>query len=108
MVRQVTKGPISAAGSEKFFRELFEASRDEAPEEMIFQLRDAASSGLRTGRSKAGRSQDHSKKGRGTSVGFDFRVRPDGAKQKRGFGWRTGVEVVRLLPWRELPVESDA
>ena len=37
------------------------------------------------------------KKGRGTSVGFDFRVRPGGAKQKRGFGRRTGVEVARLL-----------
>jgi hypothetical protein len=40
---------------------------------------------------------DHPKKGRRTSVGFDFRVRPGGAKQKRGFGWRTGVEVAWLL-----------
>ena len=45
--------------------------------------------------------EDHSKKGRGTSVGFDFRVRPGGTKQKRSFGWRTEVEVVGLLPWRE-------
>jgi hypothetical protein len=52
--------------------------------------------------------EDYPKKGRGTSVGFDFRVRPGGAKQKRGFGWRTGVEVAGLLLWRELLVESDA
>jgi len=45
--------------------------------------------------------EGHPKKGRGTSVGFDFRVRPGGTKQKRGFGWRTGVEVAGLLLWRE-------
>ena len=43
------------------------ASWEEAPEEMIFLLRDAASVVLRDGRSKAGRGSDHPKKGRGTS-----------------------------------------
>jgi len=41
--------------------------------------------------------EGYPKKGRGTSVGFDFRVRPGGTKQKRGFGWRTEVEVAGLL-----------
>ena len=77
MVRQVTKGPISAAGSEGLLRERFEASRDEAPEEVVFRTRDAAEAGFRAGGSKAGRGRDHPKKGRGTSAGFDLRVRPD-------------------------------
>ena len=40
--------------------------REEAPEEMIFLLRDAALAALRSGGGKAGRGSDHPKKGRGT------------------------------------------
>jgi hypothetical protein len=63
MVRQATKGPISAAGSERFFRGLFEVSREEAPEEMIFRSRDAAEVGLRVVGRKAGRESGSSQEG---------------------------------------------
>ncbi|HUG45918.1 MAG TPA: hypothetical protein VMK31_05325 [Sphingomicrobium sp.] len=101
MVRQVTKGPISAAGGEEFPRELFVVSREEAPEEMIFRTRDAADRRL-SGRLEAKRdaNEDHPKKGRGTSIGFGFRARPGRFETESGaFSRRIGVEAARLLPW---------
>jgi hypothetical protein len=51
------------------------ASWEEAPEEMIFLLRDAAPDVLRDKWSKAGRGSDHPKKGRGTSELLHLRVK---------------------------------
>jgi len=49
--------------------------REEAPEEMIFLLRDAAEAVLRNSGGKAGRGSGHPKKGRGTSELFRLRAR---------------------------------
>ena len=80
------------------------ASWEEAPEEMIFLLRDAASVVLRDKRSKAGRRSDHPKKGRGTSELLRLRAKHE----------RTQAELLREGKFgkarlsRAAAVESDA
>jgi len=75
---------------------LLGASREEAPEEIIFLSRDAAPDLLVGKVSKAGRGRDYPKKGRRTSGGFgrDFgsSARPDRSKDQRTFGPRSQVE----------------
>jgi hypothetical protein len=70
-VRQAAEGPISAGrrlgGARK--GSLPKTSREEAPEEMIFCLRDAAPSPSGCGAKRDARSE-HPKKGRGTSDGL--------------------------------------
>ena len=54
----------------------FGASREEAPEELIFPLARRGSEVFGR-KDKAGRQSGQPKKGRGTSDGFDLRVRRD-------------------------------
>jgi hypothetical protein len=56
--------------------ERFGASREEAPEELIFPLARRGSEVFGR-KDKAGRQSGQPKKGRGTSDGFDLRVRRD-------------------------------
>jgi hypothetical protein len=67
-MRQVAEGPISAGRQWKVPSGFSGASREEAPEEMIFMERDAARRFLRKLESEAGRDRGHPKKGRGTSA----------------------------------------
>ncbi len=76
---------------------VFRASREEAPEEMVFRQRDAARISLRTASGKAGRGWNHPKKGRGTSVGFGLRARQDRSKEQLAFGQSGSIRLVRLL-----------
>jgi hypothetical protein len=86
-------------------------SREEAPEEMVFLLRDAASNDLRMVGSRAGRSKDHPKKGRGTSDGLVFgpagwtgkaasRLRCRAGLESQGFSLgRERLDGKRRLSW---------
>jgi hypothetical protein len=76
-------------------------SREEAPEEMIFLLRDAAPVGLRIVRSKAGRSRGHPKKGRGTSDGLVFGPAGWTGKAASRLRCRAGLESQGFSPGRE-------
>jgi len=72
------------------------ASRDEAPEEMIFRMRDAASNDFGRGVQSGTQEKVFPRRAAEHRSALTS-VRPGGAKQKRGFGWRTGVEAARLL-----------
>ena len=97
-VRQVTKGPISAAGNvEALSGAQNGASRDEAPEEMIFR---PARRGFQRSSGRGGQSGTQEwviPRRAAEHRSALISVRPGGAKQKRGFGRRTGVEAARLL-----------
>ena len=103
-----TKDPISAGrqcrGS---FGSGDGASREEAPEELVFLKRDAAFSGLRIVGSKAGRTRDRPKKGRGTSDGLAFGPACH-SKDQRTLGRRSQVEGLGFSPGESSQLGCDA
>src|SRR5215213_6010352 len=107
MERQWLKYRSLPAGSGEFPRGGSVVSWEEAPEEMIFLLRDAAEAVLRNGGGKAGRRSGHPKKGRGTSELFRLRARhertqaelPSGREARKSEALTSRCDGKRRLSW---------
>jgi hypothetical protein len=104
--RQQPKNRSLPAGSEVNLRGIFGASREEAPEEMIFLLRDAVSEHFGA-KNEAGRRSGHPMKGRETSQLLHLRMKhertqaelPSGRKARESEALTSRCDGKRRLSW---------